>query len=249
MDTDGHVDYIIVGGGCIGASTVDAVIREWPGARVAWYSGTHKNTASSDPIKIIRDAYPESDISEFANRALQKWMYTRPYSDYFHKTSWIQVISQEPKKIMCKGRNDKVLTAAEATSLVGSTAEPILDKGEVLYRNPDVGYADSALAVRALSEKVVELGVCRYEENVTRLVIENGSCLGVEVGGSVVKAKTIIVSVGAWTPGLLEKSNIKVPSDFFVVAGVGVGILTLSETEFDALKSMPILVTENGTSY
>ena len=105
---------------------------------------------------------------------------------------------------------------------MGSTAEPILGEGEVLYRNPDVGYADSALAVRALSEKVVELGVCRYEENVTRLVIENGRCLGVEVGGSVVKAKTTIVSVGAWTPGLLKKSNINVPSDFFVVAGVGV---------------------------
>jgi sarcosine oxidase / L-pipecolate oxidase len=82
----------------------------------------------------------------------------------------------------------------------------------------------------------------------TRLVVdpEGEKCVGVEVGDTTVRGKTTIVCTGAWTPSLLEKSKIVTPPGFFQVTAVGVAVIELSDSEFDSLKSMPILVTENG---
>jgi glycine/D-amino acid oxidase-like deaminating enzyme len=200
METDIHNDdqiNFIIGGGCLAASTAFAVKREWPDSRVAWYAGTHKHTASNDFLKIIRDVYPEDKIAELANRAMQEWKNTAPYSEFFHQTAWIQAIDKDTKKTMNKGQNDKIVTVAEMMHLVGSTVEPRLDAGEELYLNPNVGYADSALALQAITDIAVKLGVKRYDQNVTKLVIESGRCLGVEVGGTIVKAEETIVSAGA----------------------------------------------------
>lgn len=239
------IDFIVVGGGCIATSTVNALKKKWPDAWVVWYAGDHKHTASNDFLKIIRDAYPDRLMAEYANRAMQIWK-TDPYWKYFHETSWIQAIDQNTKKTMSKGQSDNKMTPEQMMSLVGSTVEPLLSKSEELFLNPNVGYVDSDLAVQLLSDEVVRLGVERYKENVTRLVIDSGRCIGVEVGGSVIRAEKTIVSAGAWTPSLLEMSNVTVPPNFFQVSAVGVGVVELTEAEFNKLKSMPILVTENG---
>jgi len=90
--------------------------------------------------------------------------------------------------------------------------------------------------------------VQRRKENITRLVVdpEGGTCVGVKVGDTIVRGNTTIVSAGAWTPSLLEKSKIITPPGFFQATAVGVAVIELSDSEFDSLKSMPILVTENG---
>jgi sarcosine oxidase/L-pipecolate oxidase len=238
-------DFIIVGGGCIALSTAFAIKRKWPDARVLLFKGIHEHTASNDITKIIRDAYPEKIMAEYANRAMQEWT-TDPYRHYFHRTGWIQAIDRNTGKIMNKEQNDKMITTEEMMSLVGSTIAPTLNATEELYLNPKIGYADSDVALQAVCDEVVKLGVERRDENVTRLVTEAGICIGVEVGGFIVKAGKTIVSAGAWTPGLLEKSKIPVRPGFFQVSAVGVAIVELTDAEFDSLKSMPILVTENG---
>jgi glycine/D-amino acid oxidase-like deaminating enzyme len=43
MEAKHCFDFIIVGGGCIGASTAIAVKRQWPDSEVAWYTGAHKH--------------------------------------------------------------------------------------------------------------------------------------------------------------------------------------------------------------
>jgi glycine/D-amino acid oxidase-like deaminating enzyme len=241
-----NFDYIIVGGGCIGVSTAKAIKTAWPEAPVAWFPGTKESAASNDFMKIIRHAYPEGVISQYAKSALQAWR-SDPYRAHFHQTAWIQAIEAESQETMNKGENDEKLTTAQMTDRVGSSIEPILDEGEELYLNREVGYADSACAVRAVSEELEKLGVVRYKDDVTKVLVEEGICTGVEAGGIAIKAKkNTIVSVGAWTPGLLVKSNISFPRDFFTVTAVGVATLALSDEEFKALKSMPILVTKRG---
>ncbi|KAI1332971.1 FAD dependent oxidoreductase [Xylariaceae sp. FL0255] len=246
MEIDKTFDYIIIGGGSIGTSTVHALIRQLPDARIAWFTGDHKRTASNDFIKIIRDVYPDDAFPTFAKRALDQWTNETPYCDYFRKTGWIQAIRDDAKN-MTKTLSDDILTGADMVRIVGSVTEPRLEQGEALFLNPTVGYADSALAVQAVSDMVTELGVKRHEKNVTKVVVENGSCVGVEVEGSIIKAdKHIVVSTGAWTPALLEGSGITVPPNFFLPTAIGVATLVLSDEELQSLSSMPILATQDG---
>lgn len=116
MDNDLHsdqFDFIVVGGGCIAASTVYAIKKKWPAARVAWYMGVHEHTASNDFLKIIRDAYPDNTMAEWANRAMQLWSSDELLSKHFHWTAWIQAIDKETTKTMSKGQKDKAVTAKE----------------------------------------------------------------------------------------------------------------------------------------
>lgn len=239
-------DYVVVGGGCIAASTVLEIKRRWPDTRVAWYTGTHEYTASNDFLKIIRDAYPDHTMAEWAKQSLAIWSSDPLYSDHFHHTAWIQAIDSETKKTMNKGQDDQMVTVKTMMDRVGSTVEPFLTATEELYLNPNVGYADSDAALRAVFNRAVELGVLRFKENIARLVVEAGKCVGVEVGQGFVGAETIIVSAGAWTPSLMERSKIAIPPSFFQVTAVGVAVLQLQDSEFDPLKTMPILVTKDG---
>jgi len=91
--------------------------------------------------------------------------------------------------------------------------------------------------------------VTRETKDVTRLVVNEGVCLGVEADHGIFIAGTTIIAAGPWTPGLLQSSNVEVPTNFFTVAGVGVATMPLSEAEFRELESMPILVTESGIFY
>lgn len=85
--------------------------------------------------------------------------------------------------------------------------------------------------------------------DVTRLIVNEGVCLGVETDHSRVTARKTIVVAGPWTPGLLESSKVKFLENFFIVAGVGVATMPLDEAKFSEMKSMPILVTECGMFY
>lgn len=246
LDATQLFDYVVIGGGCLGASITFALITENPRARIGWFTGTKASTASSDFLKIIRDAYPDKLMSEYANRALQAWETASPFSDYYHRTGWIQVIAPNARKPLNTTPDDERLTLEDMMERTRSAAEPILDEGEELFLNPGVGYADSALAVTALSNITTERGVERYEMDVTELVVAHGKCAGVVAGGLTFKANCTIVSAGAWTPGLLRKSNVNFSPELFLVTGVGVATLSLSDEELDTLKGMPILVTENG---
>lgn len=147
---------------------------------------------------------------------------------------------------MNKRQDDQRVTVEVITDRVGSTMEPSLIATEELYLNPNIGYAGSDAALQAVSNRTVELGVLHFKENITRLIVEAGKCVGVEVGDVFVGAKTIIVSTGAWTPSLLERSKIIIPPGFFQVTAVGVAYLQLQDLEFDQFRAMTILVAEDG---
>ncbi|KAL9125162.1 MAG: hypothetical protein Q9217_005594 [Psora testacea] len=145
-----------------------------------------------------------------------------------------------------KGPKDREISTLELLQIVGSHENPKLNTGEELWLNEDISYVDSALAVEAVAKEASLLGVIRETKDVTRLIINEGVCLGVEADHCRVIAGKTIIAAGPWTPGLLESSKVEFPNDFFTVAGVGVATMPLREAEFNELKSMPILVTGSG---
>ena len=242
-------DYVVVGGGCFGTSTALALIREWPDARVIWFEGSATHTASKDINKIVRTVYPDEDYVAFAEQAMRMWKEKDPYCDYYHPTSWVQVISKDSHRSTMKTSKDRMISTQQLGRMTGSHDEPRLNTGETLWLNENVGYVDSALALEAVAREAAKLGVERRKEDVTRLIIDEGACIGVEADQWRVVAQKTIVSAGPWTPGLLMNSNVEFPSDFFTVAGVAVATMPLDEAEFSKFKSMPILVTDDGMAY
>ncbi|KAL9099278.1 MAG: hypothetical protein Q9163_005201 [Psora crenata] len=238
-----------MGGGCFGASTALALKREWPDARIIWFEGSATRTASKDINKIIRTTYPDKDYVAFAEQAMRMWEEVVPYRNYFHRTSWVQVIGENSEGRIMKGPKDRLISTHELVHIVGSHENPKLGIGEELWLNENIGNVDSALAVEAVAEEASKLGVRREMKNVTRLVVNEGICLGVEADNCRIIAGTTIIAAGPWTPGLLQSSRVEVPTEFFTVAGVGVATMPLYKAEFRELESMPILVTESGMLY
>jgi sarcosine oxidase/L-pipecolate oxidase len=242
-----HFDYAIVGGGCFGASTALALIREWPVARIVWFEGTHTSTASQDMSKIIRAAYEDEDYVTFVEKTLQMWQTDPLYREHYHQTGWVQVVGEGSHANTIEGPNDRMISVEEMQKMVGSQDKPKLEAGEHLRFNEEIGYADFHLAVETVAKEASLLGVRREKRDVTRLIADGGVCWGVEAGDySVVVKKETVVAAGPWTPRLLERSKVEFPSDFFIISAVGVATMSLKEKEFEELKSMPIIVTEGG---
>ena len=245
-DNDAAFDYIVVGGGCNGASTALALIREWPTARVIWYEGTHTTTASKDINKIIRTAYIDDDYIEFAEEAQKIWRTEDPYRQFYHEPGWLQLIGDNVYRKYIKKQKNQQISVEEMKSLVGCSQGPVLEEGEELWLNDTAGWADAARAVEAVGKLAASLGVVREAKDITRVITEGGLCQGVEVDGSLVRAKTTILATAAWTPRLLEHSHIEFPENFFTVSGVGVAVLSLTDDEFEQFKHMPTLALKNG---
>ena len=118
-----------------------------------------------------------------------------------------------------------------------------MDPGEQIWHNPDVGYVDSDQALEAiLSTAHVQI----VQGNVTKLIVEDEVCVGVEVGVDIYRANKTIVAAGPWINGLLQSSGVPFRDNFFTIYGVPVATMRLTDKEFETLKSMPILATENG---
>jgi sarcosine oxidase / L-pipecolate oxidase len=245
-----NYDYAIIGGGCSGASTALAVQNEWPNARIVWFEGTKRATASNDINKIIRTQYVDGEYVAFAEKAMELWETTDPYRQYYHQCSWVQVTTQGSYRSKMRGPNDKKISVQNLCDRVGSREGPKLELNEELWLNENVGYVDSDLAVEAVAKEAASRGVLRVKKDIVKVIVTDGKlCEGVELeDGSSVMAEKTIIAAGPWTVGLLEKSGVWFPSDFFLVAAVEVATLELGELEFAELRSMPILVTENGTA-
>lgn len=159
------------------------------------------------------------------------------------------MISENNDRIEMKGLTDRMISIKKLLQMIEAHEKLRLKIEEELWLNEDINYVDSASAVEAVAEEASSLNVVRKIMNVTRLIVNERVCLGVEIDHSRATAGKTIVAAGPWTPELLESSKVKFPENFFTVAGVGMATMPLDEAEFGEMKSMPILVTECDMFY
>jgi glycine/D-amino acid oxidase-like deaminating enzyme len=139
---------------------------------------------------------------------MEMWETEAPYCNFYHRTSWIQVIKEGSHRSTMKGPKDKAVSIEEMLEMVGSHDKPRLDPGEGLWLNEDIGYVDSALAVEAVAKEASSLGVVREKKDVTRLIVNDGICQGAEVGGDITEGyrelfpKTILALPSHLCPSL-----------------------------------------------
>lgn len=239
-------DYAIVGGGIFAASVASAM-RKWsPTSQIKVFKGTHKVTASHDKDKIVRSTYPEKDYREWAEECVRGWEDDKHYNG----VGWLRVLNNHSPGYL-KGAKDKVNTLGEVKARLHLTEDPKLEPNEEFWFNPDAGYINCAEAVDALFQ---DAKVEPYECNVTKLIVEDNTCLGVQVQGVDGKdiihtARETVLAAGPWTLGILDRSNVLYRHEFFSIYGVGVATMPLTTDQDIALGTMmPILVTDGGRS-
>jgi sarcosine oxidase/L-pipecolate oxidase len=245
-----QLDYVIVGGGCMGVSTALALQRRWPDAKIVMFEGSEPTTASKGVCRIIRTPYQDKEYVSLAEDAKAKWEKELPYRDFYRRNGWIQVVLGQDYTPFHS--QERLIKAEYLKRMVQARDPPLLDAEENLWLNEDIGVADAALALEAVAAQAATLGVIRAKKDISKLRIENGDCRGVElIDGSSIMVKTTILATGPWTPALLKNSAVPLPGvqhNFFEVTAVNVATLPLIEDEYTKFKSMPILTTKLGMS-
>ena len=202
-----HFDYAVVGGGVMGVSAALALRRGSPSAKIIIFEGDEMKTASKGICKIIRTPYIDKNYILLAEEAKKRWESELPYCNFYRRTGWIQEVRGDNYVPFHPG--ERLIKVEDLSRMVRSRIPPQLDTGTELWLNKDIGVADAARALEVTAVEAATHGVIRQKMNISKLIIDNGICRGVErTDGTIVTAETTILATGPWTPALLESSTV-----------------------------------------
>lgn len=180
---------------------------------------------------------------------MRMWKKVASYCNFYHRTSWVQVISENNDRSKMKDLKNRMISIQELLQMIEAHEKSRLKINEKLWLNKNINYVDSVSTVEAVAEEASSLSVVRKIMNVTRLIVNEEVYLEVKTDHSRVIAEKIIVVVDLWTSELLKSSKIKFLKNFFIVVKIEVTTMSLDKTKFSEMKLMSILVTECDMFY
>lgn len=253
--------YLIVGAGVFGVSTAYELIKKHPHASVTivdrdYWDADSRVAASWDWNKVVRADYDDIVYCKLALEAQDVFREDPLYRPYFHQTGiyWIcrsdyagEVIDNYKK--LGRKADLRAIPVSEARKLYGGLFEDADYTGvkDVLV-NKTSGWANAGDALRAVTNKAIELGVKYVVAETESLQFDqSGKCTGIKtVRGTVFSANTVILCTGAFTPKLLEqaakasgKPTISA-GDRIVAGGITTGMTTLDEESYSRFAQMPV---------
>ncbi len=218
---DRQVEVAVVGGGCVGTSTVlhlarlgckDVLLLERD--HLAW-GATGKSSAivnlgvwnASEPlVKMLLES-----IDVFRNFAK-----IIGGNAGFHPTGWVGLTGKKFEERVRKtvasekdlGAKSLLLSPAEIAKLQPGIVTEDLTIG---VHEPFAGYADPVETTNSYGREAEKLGA-RIETNapVRRVKVE-GSTKVIETEKGTFKAKKVVIAANVWTPKLLRDLGVKVP--------------------------------------
>ncbi|KAI2632943.1 sarcosine oxidase [Xylaria nigripes] len=259
--------YLIVGAGVFGTSTALHLKSQYPDADVTLID-RHEPDASTCPAaswdwnKVVRADYRDITYCRIALEAQDDWRSNPLWKPFYHESGiyWINSTGLAQKVIKNferLGRKAELyaLPVHEARRLYGGIFDGADYEGvdEVLI-NKTSGWAAAKDALRAGIKRAIEIGVRYVVAEVDLLDFDENRCTGIRTKvGALITADRTILSTGAFTPVLLEKSADRTardairPQNRMIAAGVTTGLVTLDEDTSALLKSMPVCIQENPT--
>ena len=254
--------YIIIGAGVFGVSTAYHLIKKYPNASVTLvdrdaFDADTRVAASWDWNKVVRADYDDPIYCQLGLEAQDIFESDPLWKPYFHKTGlyWMcrsggyaQDVINNYKKL---GRDQDVslLPVGEARKLYGGLFEDAdyTDVSEVLV-NKNSGWAAAGDCLRAVTRKILELGVDYVTAEVKTLSFRDGSrCCGAQTSeGEILTASHVILCAGAFTPKLLEMSaessglNGLRAESRIVAGGITTGMTRLDDDSYERFASMPV---------
>ncbi|CAJ2504204.1 Uu.00g115980.m01.CDS01 [Anthostomella pinea] len=240
MASTGNASYIIVGAGVFGTPTALHLITKYPNASIALVD----RHAPDAPTRDIWRTDP-----------LWKTFYHESGIYWISRSGFAKQVIDNFKQL---GRTAEVysLPVAEARKLYGGLFDEADYTGvKHVLINKTSGWADAKSALQAVIEEAVRLGVKYVTAEADKLEFDEeggGACTGIRTStGRSLTATHTILSTGAFTPKLLEKTADATGRDAFragdriVAAGVTTGLATLDEETARVFASMPVCIQEN----
>lgn len=212
--------YLIVGAGCLGASTALHLKRLLPKAEVTLLDRTpfpDPLAAAHDLNKIVRSDYDDIFYMKLAIEAMQAWKDDPIYSPWYHQTGMLWAGSQKMSHQVIENYDSLavdheavLLEPEEARSRFdGIFQKSMWDGLEKILWNPRAGWADAEEALRSTVQAATEIGVKYEVGTASRVLIQSDdTCIGVQTqDGRILKADQTLLCTGAQTARLLADSE------------------------------------------
>jgi sarcosine oxidase / L-pipecolate oxidase len=255
-------NYIIIGAGAFGASTALHLSRREPSASIVLIDRSPfpcPIAASNDINKIVRADYADLFYCRLGLKALDVWRNDPLFKPYYHQSGMLSVYtikSQQVKRMLenfrtC-GVNDEaeIITPADMKRRFGGVyADATFYGHEEILWNPNSGWAEADKALKHTIEAAVAGGVQYISASVSKLILEDGSCAGVETDGGdrYIGTKTILCT-GAGTAKLLADSAPKQMAlqvnGRIIAGGISSASVNLSAQQIEKYKDTPALLIE-----
>ncbi|KAI1779206.1 FAD dependent oxidoreductase [Hypoxylon cercidicola] len=266
MADTNHRSYIIVGAGVFGTSTALHLTR-FPDASVtlidrdAW-DAPRRVAASWDWNKVVRADYRDPVYCGLALAAQDVWRADPLWRPFYRETGvyWIsrtgfaQAVLNNYRRLgrPTEGKLFALPVAEAKTRYEGVFDEADYTGVENVLVNTTSGWADAKGALRAVTQRAVELGVKFVTAEIEALEFDaEGACVGVRTAsGETYTAAHTILSTGAFTPKLLEQTAESTRKDAFragdriIAAGVTTGLAQLDDETAKEFAQMPVCIQE-----
>jgi len=214
-------DVVVVGGGCMGASTAFHLVQRGAGRVVL----VERRTAGSGPTArssgIVRLHYSYEPLVQLAARSREMFsnfeQITGATAD-FRRVGFLLLASHDHLPALeanvalqqSLGLKTSILSP-EDVWLLDRRLE-LADVGGAAFE-PDSGYADGYATVAGFIGAGRRLGLQVWENApALRIVVESGGRVrGVETSRGLIETPAVVVAAGPWTPSLLEPLGLRIP--------------------------------------
>jgi glycine/D-amino acid oxidase-like deaminating enzyme len=211
-----HSNILIVGAGVFGAgAALELAMRGHAVTLVDPGPLPHPRASSTDISKMVRADYgADTFYARFARECIAGWRRWNAAAgrNYFHETGFLILAGEKMRPGGFEHDSREVMRS------LGQQVEP-MDGGRLRerfpawtsqrypdgYYNPDAGWVESGNIVQWLVSRARDAGVViRDGETMQSLVMSGSRVVGVVTNpGGKLRADTVIVAAGAWTPTLL----------------------------------------------
>ncbi|KAL8722620.1 MAG: hypothetical protein Q9225_000926 [Loekoesia sp. 1 TL-2023] len=212
--------YIIVGAGVFGASTAYHLKKNSPSASVLLLDRTEPPcpvAASHDINKIVRAGYEDLFYCDLALKALHSWKTDPFYQKWFHPSGFLTITDKNSDLIDAIIKNFRKLNVKPKPELLkpqdmsvkfdGIFSDMPLKPDDRLLFDGIAGIAEADKALRATIQASTKIGVHYVVDPVSKLIIKDGVCDGVQTeSGTILNAEHIVLCTGAGTAKLIADS-------------------------------------------
>lgn len=217
-------DIVVVGGGCIGASTALHLASKQAGKVLLLEQKELANGASGKGIGIIRTHYTHPTLVKLAQESLQRFQHFGELygggdagfnpCGYFVLVGAADVatLTQLVAQHQAVGINVRLVEPAEFYQHVSPDLVDLRDVAAIAYE-PDSGYGSPPQTTVALAQRVVELGAeVRTNTPVLEVLRDaEGKISGVRTPTGAIATRTVVDCVGPWAKQFAEHLQIVFP--------------------------------------